>query len=123
MLAVAFDTLKLARKLESAGMPPKQAQETSSALSDTFTEWLSVGSIATHDDVLQLAKSMREDVQRLAGSTREDMQRLETRIGNLELKTAETKAEILKWMFGAVGTQTIVLLVALYGPIHTSSKF
>ena len=26
MLAVAFDTLKLARKLETAGMQPKQAQ-------------------------------------------------------------------------------------------------
>ena len=32
MLAVAFDTLKLARKLESAGMQPKQAQDTSAAL-------------------------------------------------------------------------------------------
>ena len=31
MLAVAFDTLKLARKLESAGMQSKQAQDTSAA--------------------------------------------------------------------------------------------
>jgi len=51
MLAVAFDTLKLARKLESAGMQPKQAQETSAALSETFTEWLSVGNIATREDL------------------------------------------------------------------------
>ncbi len=32
MLAVAFDTLKLARKLESAGFPAKQAQDASAAV-------------------------------------------------------------------------------------------
>ena len=51
MLAVAFDTLKLARRLESAGMQPKQAQDTSAALSETYTEWLSLGNVATREDV------------------------------------------------------------------------
>jgi hypothetical protein len=101
MLAVAFDTLKLARKLESAGMQPKQAQDTSAALSETFTEWLSVGNIAT----------------------REDVQRLEGKIDGLEAKfgagLAETKSEILKWLFG----QTIVLLGALFGLMHIGTKF
>jgi hypothetical protein len=41
MLAVAFDTLKLARKLESAGMQPKLAQDTSAALAESFDECLS----------------------------------------------------------------------------------
>ena len=36
MSPVAFDTLKLAQRLESAGLPPKQAQEMASALSDTI---------------------------------------------------------------------------------------
>ena len=67
---------------------------------ETFTEWLSVGNIAT----------------------REDVQKLETKIDNvearLELRLSETKAEILKWLFGAIGTQTVVLLGALYGMIH-----
>ncbi len=90
MLAVAFDTLKLAKKLEGSGMPQKQAQDMSAALAETLTEWHSVGNLATKDDV----------------------QRLETRI-------AEIKAEILKWLFAAIGTQTIVLLAALYGIIHS----
>ena len=34
-------------------------------------------------------------------------------------KLSETKAEIMKWMFG----QTVVLLAALYGLIHTVGKF
>jgi len=89
MLAVAFDTLKLARKLESAGMQPKQAQDMSAALAETLTEWHSVGNL----------------------STKEDIQRLETKI-------SETKAEILQWLFIAIGGQTFVLLGALIALIH-----
>jgi hypothetical protein len=89
MLAVAFDTLKLARKLESAGMPSKQAQDTSAALSETYTEWLSLGNVAT-----------REDVQAVKAE-------LKAEIGAI-------KVEILRWMFG----QTIVLLGALIALVH-----
>jgi hypothetical protein len=94
MLAVAFDTLKLARKLESAGMQPKQAQDMSAALAETLTEWHSVGNLAT----------------------KEDIQRLETKI-------SETKAEILKWLFAAIGGQTFILLAALFGLFHSVVKF
>ena len=89
MLAVAFDTLKLARKLESAGMASKQAQDTSAALSETFTEWLSVGNIAT-----------REDVQRV------------------EVKLSETKAEILKWMFAQTIVMIGALFALIHYPLH-----
>jgi hypothetical protein len=99
MLAVAFDTLKLARKLESAGMQSKQAQDTSAALSETFTEWLSVGNIATREDVHELRAEI--------GGVKVEISRLETKI-------EATKAEILRWMFG----QTIVLLGALFAMIH-----
>lgn len=99
MLAVAFDTLKLARKLESAGMAPKQAQDTSAALSETFTEWLSVGNIATREDVHGL---------------RAEIDGVKVELGKLEAKIEATKAEILKWMFG----QTIVLLGSLFALIH-----
>ena len=80
MLAVAFDTLKLARKLESAGMQSKQAQDTSAALSETFTEWLSVGNIATREDVHELRAEI--------GGVKVEISRLETKI-------EATKAEIL----------------------------
>jgi len=76
MLAVAFDTLKLARKLESAGMASKQAQDMSAAISDSLTEWHSVGNLATKDDLRAVQ-------------------------GGLETKLTETKAEILKWLFTA----------------------
>ena len=55
MLAVAFDTLKLARKLEGAGMPSKQAQDTSAALSETYAEWLSLGNVAMRGALRRLS--------------------------------------------------------------------
>ena len=96
MLAVAFDTLKLARKLESAGMQSKQAQDTSAALSESFTEWLALGNVAT-----------REDLQGVES-------RLEAKINRLETKIEATKAEIMRWMFA----QTVVLLGSLFALIH-----
>jgi molecular chaperone GrpE (heat shock protein) len=114
MLAVAFDTLKLARKLESAGMQPKTAQDTSAALSESFTEWLSVGNIATREDVHEVTAEVGKLDAKIA--------RVEAKIDNveakLETKIEASKAEILKWLFGAIGTQTVVQLAVLYGLIH-----
>lgn len=38
------------------------------------------------------------------------------------MKLVETKTELLKWLFAAIGTQTIVLLAALYGLTHSGGK-
>jgi hypothetical protein len=80
MSPVAFDTLKLAQRLESAGVPPKRAQDMASAFSDTIGETV---------------------------VTRE----------YLDLRLAELKAEILKWMLGTVGLQTIVIVGAIAAQI------
>jgi hypothetical protein len=109
MLAVPFDTLKLARKLESAGMQPKQAQDMSAALAETPTEWHSVGNLASKDDVHHVQAALQSDIQRLEGK--------------FETKLSETKAEILKCLFTSIGAQTFVLLAALFGLLHSVVKF
>jgi hypothetical protein len=125
MLAVAFDTLKLARKLESAGMASKQAQDTSAALSETYTEWLSLGNVATREDVQKLEAAVREDMHEVRAEiagVRSEMGKLEAKLdakidnveARLEAKIEAKKTEILYWMVG----QTIVLLGALFGLIH-----
>jgi hypothetical protein len=48
----------------------------------------------------------REDVLRLEAKIKEDVLRLEA-------KTEATKAEIIKWMFGTIGFQTIIILGAV----------
>lgn len=85
-MTVAFDTLKLADRLEAAGMPPQQAKSVASALAETATANL---------------------------VTREY---LDLRLGEVRAETradlSEAKAEILRWIIGAIGFQTIIILSA-----------
>ena len=83
MNTVAFDTLKLAQRLESAGLPPKQARDMASAFSETI------------------------------GETVVTREYLDLRLAELDLRLAEVKAEILKWLLGTIGLQTIVTIGAL----------
>jgi hypothetical protein len=80
MSPVAFDTLKLAQRLEAAGFPPQQAQDMASAISDTI------------------------------GDTVVTREYLDLRLGEIRAELAELKAEMLKWMIGAVGLQTLAIL-------------
>lgn len=91
MSPVAFDTLKLARCLEEAGFPAKQAQDMASAFADTIGE-----AVVTRQYFdLRLA-----DVDLKLGELRAAMAR----------DIAEAKADLLKWMVGAIGLQTLAIL-------------
>jgi hypothetical protein len=84
MTSVAFDTLKLAQRLEAAGFPPKQAQDMASAISDAI-----INTVVTREYLdFRMAELKADTGTRLA----------------------ELKAEMLKWMFGAVGLQTLAIL-------------
>ena len=93
MTSVAFDTLKLARQLEAAGFSHKQAGDTAEALAEAF-----LGTIVTKADVEDMATKSFVAVQ-----------------------IAEAKAEIIKWLFGLIGVQTIVLLGALFALLHAGA--
>ncbi len=84
MATIAFDTLKLARKLEAAGFAPKQAADTAEALASSLGE------------VTELA-------------TRQDIKELELR---LDSKIESVKGELMKGMFG-VALGQIGAIVAL----------
>lgn len=91
MSPVAFDTLKLSRRLEEAGFPAKQAQDMASAFADTIGE-----AVVTRQYFdLRLA-----DVDLKLGELRAAMAR----------DIAEAKADLLKWMVGAIGLQTLAIL-------------
>ena len=86
-MSVAFDTLKLADRLEAAGMSPQQAKGVAAALAETAT-----ASLVTREY-------------------------LDLRLGELRAETkadlSEAKAEILRWIIGAIGFQTIIILGAV----------
>ena len=64
MTAVAFDTLKLARRLESAGFTHDQTDGAAAALAETFSE-----EIATRSDIAKLGGDLRGKIASLRSST------------------------------------------------------
>jgi hypothetical protein len=92
MSAVLFDTHAFVRRMQAAGMPEAQAE----AFAGEYTNWLD-DRLATKTDLTSLAKT---------GDLRETELRLEARVESV-------KADILKWMFGTIGFQTLVLLGAI----------
>ena len=81
--AVAFDTLKLARKLEAAGFEHKQAADTAEALAEAMT----TAELATKADIAAARAETKADL-------RESELRLEARIDRLEASTKADSAAI-----------------------------
>jgi hypothetical protein len=115
MLAVAFDTLKLAQRLrDESKFPPEQAEKAASVLADTFTDWQSRINLATRDDIERLDSRFTAAAQGLEERLAATAQRLEERI---ESRIAEKSAETIKWVVGMSVAQTglIITVLKLHG--------
>jgi hypothetical protein len=88
MTTITFDTLKLARKLEAAGFPQKQAADTAEALAESLGE---VSDLATKADMAAL----RSDMAELKAELKADMAELRAEIRG-ELNTQ------LRWIVGTI---------------------
>jgi hypothetical protein len=80
-MAVLFDTLKLAQRLEAAGMPPEQAQGTAAALAEGLTN-----TVATAAGIETVRGEIRESELRLRGEIHEIELRLNQRITEAEAR-------------------------------------
>ncbi len=89
-----FDTLKLARALRDANFSAEQAEGMAYAIAEAVQT-----DLATKSD-------LREMELRLDG-------KIATLSAELRAEIAGTKADIIKWMFGTIGFQTLVILGAL----------
>jgi hypothetical protein len=97
MSPVAFDTLELAQRLEAAGFPPEQAQDVARPLSETIGD-----AVVTRDYLDLRLDQTRSEIDLRFGEIRATMA--------TKVELAEAKGEILKWLFGAVGVQTLAIL-------------
>jgi hypothetical protein len=109
MNALLFDTLRLSRILRDKGhFTAEQAEALAEALGEA-----SHGDLATKADLADLA-------------TKADLAAVRTEIAELrtELKTeiAGIKIELLKWIIGAMGFQTVVILGALISLVRIVAK-
>jgi len=122
--AVAFDTLKFAQTLrDKAKFTPEQAE----GLSEAFAQ-ASADQLATKSDITDLRTDVKADIADLRTAVKIDIADLRTELKvdivdlrsdlreaelRLEAKIEATNADILKWMFGTIGFQTIVILGAV----------
>jgi hypothetical protein len=98
-MPVAFDTLKLADRLEAAGMSPQQAKGVAAALAETAT-----ANLVTRE---YLDLRLGELEARLRGE-----------VATVRTEIAETKAELMRWIIAAIGFQTVVIIGAIAGLIR-----
>jgi hypothetical protein len=107
MSVVLFDTHAFVKRLTAAGMPEAQAEVLADEQARLIDERL-----ATKADIAGLAAAMDSLAAKLEGFATKE---------SVKADLAEAKSDILKWAFGAIGFQTLVLLgaiVALAKALH-----
>jgi septal ring factor EnvC (AmiA/AmiB activator) len=116
-VAIPFDTLDYARKLESAGVPAAQAEIQATVLGEAFAK-----AVATPADLLALEGRLTGRIDALEAR----IDRLDAKIDRLDAKIENVKVELsaridrlaatvdtLKWMFGFIAALNIGVLVRL----------
>jgi hypothetical protein len=94
MSALAFDTHAFIKRLMAAGMPEQQAEILADQQSRLIDEKLS-----TKEDLARVEAGLRSEI-------RQTELKLETRI-------EAAKSDIVKWLFGTIGFQTVIIIGAV----------
>ena len=81
-----------------------------------------MANLATKDDLAALRSATKEDLAALRtdlAALRTDVNILEAKIeAKIDAKIEASKSEIIKWMFGTIGFQTIIVLGAVVALAH-----
>lgn len=117
MCVVAFDTHKFVKRLRDAGFTETQAEAVTQAVQEGAS--IDLTSLATkHDlaeiqrDIAELRQATNADIAGLRQTSKSDIREAELR---LETKIAETKADLLKTIVGAVVFNSAVVLAGMFG--------
>ena len=108
-----FDPLGFAKDLQTTGFTREQAEGLAALMAAEQSAFID-DRLAHEEDIA----AVRGDIESLRISTKADIEalRLVTQkdIAKIEATVERSKTEILKWMvFGAIVTQTVVLLAAM----------
>jgi len=99
MTAAVFDTHAFVKRLTAVGMPEAQAEVLADQQARLVDERL-----ATKADLSVLSNL----------ATKTDLREVEIRLeAKIQVSTEALKSEIIKWMFGTIGFQTLVILGAV----------
>ena len=125
MSVAVFNTHAFVKRLTAAGMPEAQAEALADELTPLIDERLATKDdlriSLTKADLADLKTATKADLADLKTATKADLAYLKsaTRADLADLKSAtradlaEVKADLMKWMFGAIGFQTVIVLGAV----------
>jgi len=118
-----FDTHAFVKRLTAAGMPEAQAEvladEQVRLIDDRLATKEDIAKLQAattvdvarlHEDIAKLHAATKEDIAKLQATTKTDLRELELKI---DAKIESVKSEIVRWMFGTIGFQTIVVVGAV----------
>ncbi len=111
-MSATFDTLRLARTLrDKAHFSSEQAEGMADALSEAMQ-----GGLATKVDLSSVQNVLTTEVQTVRTELKGDIQTVRAELREVELrleaKIEASKSDLIKWVVGMIGFQTIVLLGA-----------
>jgi hypothetical protein len=113
MNAIPFDTHEVVKVLRAAGFTDEQAEAVTRVVRDAQS--IDLSNVATKADLTIFAT--KADLAVFA--TKADLTTFATKADLTTFATkvdlAETKADMLKWMVGAIGVQTVVIIGAVIG--------
>ncbi|WP_158807366.1 DUF1640 domain-containing protein [Beijerinckia sp. L45] len=115
-MTAAVDTSKLVRALREATFTAEQAEGLADAIAEVMR-----GDLATKTDLREEGAHLRTDIREgefgLKADLRETEARLEARLREVEagrkVQIEASKADVIKWMFGTIGFQTLIILGAV----------
>ena len=140
MSTIAFDTLRFARALrEKAKLTPEQAEGFADAIGEAMHDDLATKSdlrlvkAELQGEIQQVKAELQAGIQQVSAELQADIQQVRAELqqvkvelqADIQQSRAEfragiesAKSEIVKWMFGAIGFQTILMLGAIVALIR-----
>jgi hypothetical protein len=104
-----FDPLSFAKDLQTTGFTREQAEGLAARMAAEQSAFID-DRLAHEEDIA----AVRGDIESLRVSTKADIESLRISMdAKIETTAERTKSEILKWMFGTIAGQTVVLLAAM----------
>ncbi len=115
MAAVAFDTLKFARRLKEAGVPEAQAEAQAELMSEAFV--FNMDALVTRDYLDERLdrsfESVNQRIDAVESRMEEGFARHERRFERLETSLSDLRADmrLVKWVMAAIAASTLYPLL------------
>ena len=110
MTAIAFDTLKTARALESKGFSREQSEALAEQLAESRS--IDLSHLATRDDLLTTRDELKREIGDVKSSLKVEI--AEVKAG-LKVEIAETKADLLKVIITVAVLNVATVIGAMVG--------